>query len=213
MVYKWVYGDGQIEIASGMAKGVHHFMLLEKIEDELGHMPENYNGGIYREDSFSGPQFDQVEITWPGDGNPPTAEQLKFMIAQKLHRFANREAMILDRVLEQKFAADVEDTEPEFNFSFLKHPHDDLYPPAFEGGDKITVKAKNAIKSHVLNQLELNEYPNADQWIYFTVYGSGISYNWDETGDFDVQMWIDVARYNEAEPDDPQTSDELVAEV
>jgi len=211
MVYKWVWGDGELELASGFAKGVHHYMLLEKIDDELGHVPESYCGGTFSEDPFSGPQFDMCRITWQGQGNPPSSDQIKFMIQQKLQRYADREAMIIERIEQVRIAADVEDTEPEFNFSFLKHPHDDLYPPAFEGTDKITAKAAKALKGHVLKPLADEGYSDADQWIYFTVYGSGISYNWDETGDFDIQMWVDVNKYNESHPKDPMTSDDLVA--
>lgn len=111
------------------------------------------------------------------------------------------------------YAATVEDSEPPQNFGFLKEPHNDLYPAAWEDHEKMRPEANNTIKQHVLKQLAINHYDDADDWIYFTVYGSGASYNWDEDGDFDVQMWIDYEAFNDKHPNAAFTSDDLLAEV
>jgi hypothetical protein len=112
-----------------------------------------------------------------------------------------------------RIAATSEDTEPEYNFSFLTDPHDKLYPPAFKGSETIPLNVSKVIKGYVLDELRSNGYRDADQWIYFTVYGSGISFNWDEDGDFDIQMWVDADKFNQSHPRDPKTADELVADV
>lgn len=120
---------------------------------------------------------------------------------------------INDGLLKPVMAATVEDTEPEYNFGFMKEPHNNLYPAAFGDDEKLRPEASKAIKQHVLRQLAANHYEDADDWIYFTVYGSGASYNWDEDGDFDVQMWVDFEAFNTAHPEGAMTADELIAEV
>ena len=211
MVYRFVWADGQLELSSGYSKRDHHYILLEQAMIALGHYPENYVGGMFNEDDFHGPEFDTIQIIW-AQGEFPSNDQLKYLIQLKLNRFKDREAMIQERVDELRLAATSEDTEPEYNFSFLKNPHKMLYPPAFNGTDHMSPKVVSKIKSHVLNPLADAGYNNADQFIYFTVYGSGISYNWDEDGDFDVQMWVDASKYNESH-DEPVTSDDLVADI
>lgn len=109
--------------------------------------------------------------------------------------------------------ATVEDSEPPQNFGFLKEPHNNLYPAAWADNEKMRPDANKTIKQHVLKQLAINHYEDADDWIYFTVYGSGASYNWDEDGDFDVQMWIDFEAFNDKHPNAAFTSDDLLAEV
>jgi hypothetical protein len=111
-----------------------------------------------------------------------------------------------------KVAATVEDSEPPQNFGFLKEPHEELYPCAWKN-NKMIPKAKKAMKDHVLSYLAEQEYADADKWIYFTVYGSGASYNWDEDGDFDLQLWVDYNKYKNAHPDSDMTADELVADI
>jgi hypothetical protein len=109
-----------------------------------------------------------------------------------------------------KLTADVEDTEPEKNFGFLEEPHEDLYPCAFRGTDKISPAVAKILKDHVLESIA-TEYDDPDEWIYFTVYGSGISYNWNEDGDFDIQMWIDYSKFQDN--DTPVTADDLLADT
>jgi hypothetical protein len=116
--------------------------------------------------------------------------------------------------LEMAYGATSEDTEPEGkDVGFLRDPRKELYPPLFRGGDEIPVDAANKIKAHVLNALEA-EFEDPDNFIYFTIYGSGISYNWDEAGDMDVQMWVDVEKFqNLNEEAATMTVDDLVAAV
>lgn len=353
MIYKWVWADGNIALGNG-AGATHHGQMLEQLWDQQGSI-SNYCGGTFVEDDFSGPQFDKIRITWPGEGVVPSPDQIKYQIQEKLHRLDDKEAMYRQRLalvnpvsyqfipftqqelanydstapdekilwnyrarrlnnrgikaglsqdqrvngrelwalmnrfeghcaycnkpldwtrngtgtwdhvhslslggagdasnllpscancnsdlnewdqslnpergfnykplwippeadnLDLRNIAGVEDTEPMgLDVGFLRNPHKMLYPPVFQGTNDITMEANHKIKAHVLNQLELNHYPGADQWIAFSVYGSGISYNWDEAGDFDVQMWVDVTKYNEKYPTEPTTADELVAEV
>jgi hypothetical protein len=110
-------------------------------------------------------------------------------------------------------AATSEDTEPEgLEVSFLREPHAKLYPPAWEN-ERMRTECKQALKNHVLNAIEL-EFQQPDKFIYFTVYGGGASYNWDEQGDFDVQMWVDIDKFNELHEDQHDLSqDDLVADI
>jgi hypothetical protein len=109
-------------------------------------------------------------------------------------------------------ARGVEDTVEEHNFGFLRDPHPELYPCLFEK-EHMQPEAQRVLKQHVLEALEATGYDDADSWIYFTIYGSGASYNWDEDGDFDIQMWVDFAKYNESHGHAPLTSDDLLADV
>lgn len=112
-------------------------------------------------------------------------------------------------------SATSEDTEPIVEgdkSGFLHDPHEKLYPCAWNG-EKMRPDAKKALKNHVLNAIEL-EFQQPDKFIYFTVYGSGASYNWDEDGDFDLQMWVDITKFNELHEDDHDLSqDDLVAAI
>jgi SWIM zinc finger len=108
-------------------------------------------------------------------------------------------------------SATVEDSEPANNFGFLKEPHDELYPGAWIGL-RMRDEARKAILDHINNALTENGYPDAGRFINYSVYGSGASYNWDEDGDFDMQMWVDTDTYNEGR-DEPVTEDDLVADI
>jgi hypothetical protein len=110
-------------------------------------------------------------------------------------------------------AATVEDSEPANNFGFLKDPHDELYPAAWIGL-RMRPEAKKAILDHIQNALAAEGYPDAGRFINYSVYGSGASYNWDEDGDFDMQMWVDVDAYNEGKSkEELMTEDDLVADI
>lgn len=101
-------------------------------------------------------------------------------------------------------------TLPEHWGSFTEEPHAELYPCLFEGRKTLRWRTVYRLKNYILDKIA-SEFPDADKWTYFTLYGSGISYNWDEEGDLDVQMWLDIDKYNRY--NDPTTSDELVAAV
>ena len=110
-------------------------------------------------------------------------------------------------------AATVEDSEPANNFGFLKDPHDELYPAAWIG-TRMREEAKTAILDHVNKALAENGYPDAGRFINYSVYGSGASYNWDEDGDFDMQMWVDIDKFNEGKSQEElMTEDDLVADI
>lgn len=213
MNYRFVWADGQLELGSAHSK-IHHINLVQRMLEDgrLNEWPSNVVGGIFLEDIHHGGQFDRVVIEpMHRAGVFPSTDELKFLIHQELGRTSNGQAQIQAYVHELRLAATVEDTEPAKNFGFMKEPHATLYPCAFEG-EKMRPEASKAIKNHILKALIDAGFSDADNWIYFTVYGSGASYNWDEEGDFDVQMWVDYIKYNENHSE-PMTSDELVVEV
>lgn len=205
MTIRFVWADGQLGFASGYGK-LHHHDILKKMVDEgqLQEKPQNYAAGNFTSDDFHGPAFDQIRIIWQ-NGKHPTTEELRYLIQQELQR-TSREAMY------QRLAAGTEDTEPTGeNVGFLRDPHDELYPPLFRGEKKIPEDARQALKDHVLVPLS-KEFTDPDKFIYFTIYGSGISYNWDEGGDLDLQLWVDIEKYS-ATTDDPLTIDDLLAGI
>ena len=107
-----------------------------------------------------------------------------------------------------KTAKGSEDTEPiGKDVGFLGEPHDTLYPPLFKGM-KLRPEVAKILKEHALEAIA-EEFENPDKFCYFTIYGSGISYNWDEKGDVDIQIWVDIDEYT----GEPKTQDDLVADV
>lgn len=201
----FVYYNGRIAWAGGF-----HYEAFDQI------VPNNYDETklaaghvlqVWDPDDVENPyhvvDFDAQDLT---DRRIPMAIKLD---ALRLIRRNFPDA----RIFGGKWAASVEDTEPPYNFGFMKEPHSNLYPAAWTDNEKMRPEANNAIKQHVLKQLAINHYDDADDWIYFTVYGSGASYNWDEDGDFDVQMWIDFEAFNDKHPNAAFTSDDLLAEV
>lgn len=121
---------------------------------------------------------------------------------------------LFDRLREEagmhiaKTAGGSEDTEPiGKDVGFLGKPHDTLYPPLFKG-QKLRPEVGRILKEHALEAIK-EEFENADDFCYFTIYGSGISYNWDEKGDIDIQIWVDIDEYT----GEPITQDDLVAAV
>lgn len=204
---KFLWAEGQIELTQAAA--TNHLNLLQRMMEKKkiphGQMPTNYVGGKYFLDSG------QLKIIWAG-GNYPSEDELRFLLRQEIDKYEDPsdEYGPANRWV---YSATVEDTEPEYNFGFLKDPHDALYPAAFDG-EKMRPEAAKKIKAHVLNSIEEDDtLKNADFWMYFTVYGSGASYNWDEDGDFDVQMWIDIDKYHKQNPDAPMESEDLLAAV
>ena len=113
-----------------------------------------------------------------------------------------------------RLGADVGDTfEGAGGEGFLREPHDELYPCLFpDGGETIPGRVREALKGHLLDALG-KAYHQPDDWVTFTVYGSALTYNWDEAGDADVQVWVDADRYNEIHTDDQQAPEDLLADV
>ena len=86
--------------------------------------------------------------------------------------------------------------------AFLAKPHDRLYPCLFEG-DQMREEARQGLVGHMLPVLESSS-PGAREWVRFAVIGSGMSYNWDDRGDLDVQVWVDVDTYASSGKTDPE---------
>lgn len=191
MRVKFLWGDGRLDYGT---TNLNHVNLVQRTGRPH---PADFIGGTY--DFQTGAFTDTY-----GTGVHPDERELRFMLEQDLMQYEDQLKIV-------NYAATVEDTEPEFNLSFLEDPHSELYECAWEN-DKMKPKAKEAIKNHVMNPLHKAGYNDADEWIFFTVFGSGASYNWDEEGDFDVQMWVDIDKYN-ASHDEPKTADDLVKEV
>lgn len=192
MKYKFIWGDGKFDYAPAVASSSHSYLMLRTFGDDwdlnslaMGYFDNDGQNIVFTE-----------KINFP-----MTEDEFRFIIRQELERYDRRASVSLPNVI----AATVEDTEPEYNFSFLTEPHSTLYPCAFED-NKMRPEALKTIKNYVLNAIG----DGADQYIYFTVFGSGASYNWDEQGDFDVQMWVDIDKYNENHKNLPLTSDELL---
>lgn len=172
--------------------------------------PANIAGGDFNLDEFHGPEFDSITLRW-SRGEHPSEDELLRMVKIDLGRFG-RESAARKRV--ERLAVNTEDTEPTGGSGYLKDPHKTLYPYLFpDDGTAMPEKVRHLLKSHVLNQLE-EAFEDPDNFIYFTVYGSGVSYNWDEGGDLDVQMWIDIERFQALNEDQATwTTDDLLAEI
>lgn len=173
-----------------VAWGGHHADIMASPSFDL----EYFQYGMGSENISYGDLYGSGEMEVEHGEDPP------YWVDQYLQSFGD------------KTSATVEDSEPPQNFGFLKEPHEDLYPCCWKN-NKMIPKAKKAMKDHVLSYLAEQEYSDADKWIYFTVYGSGASYNWDEDGDFDLQLWVDYNKYKNAHPDSDMTADELVADI
>ena len=77
----------------------------------------------------------------------------------------------------ERVAATSEDTEPVGKqVGFIQDPHEDLYPCLFRGEDSIPQDIIDTLKNHVLEPLS-ERFAEPDEWIAFSIYGSGISYN------------------------------------
>jgi hypothetical protein len=85
---------------------------------------------------------------------------------------------------------------------FLTDPHPTLYPCVFDA-DGVRPEARDRLIGYILPVLE-SAAPGARDWVAFRAIGSGASYNWDEGGDLDVQVWVDTEAYAEAGGTDPE---------
>lgn len=201
MEYRFFWADGQVDYTPANS-GLTYSDLLMRMKDRgiisPDTMTQNYAAGLFNTEQG-------VKVEQQG-GESPDQKELAFIMTQQLERYDPRPRPQLPRIT----AATVEDTEPAYNFGFLTEPHSTLYPCAFEG-EKMRPDAIKLIKSWILPGV-LEGEPEWEDYIAFTVYGSGASYNWDEEGDFDVQMWVDVDKYN-AKAAEPLTVDELVDNV
>lgn len=206
---RYLWADGQLDILPGFSKTHHRDMLRQMIQEgRLSGVPQNIIAGDFMTDDFNGPQFDHITVVWDR-GEHPTPDEIRYMIGDQLGRYG-REAEIQKRIA--KLAATSEDTEPSgASVGFLSEPKKVLYPPLFPDGETIPKEVSDKIKDHVLDALA-NTFDNPDAFIYFTIYGSGISYNWDEGGDLDLQMWVDFSKFVD-QNNANWTADDLLAEV
>ena len=85
---------------------------------------------------------------------------------------------------------------------FLTEPHETLYPCVFDENG-VRPEAGERILGHIEPVLE-SASPGISERVSYHVVGSGASYNWDEGGDLDVQVWVDVQGYAAAGGTDPE---------
>jgi hypothetical protein len=197
MLGSFLWANGQLHLRPGR---VDPFQLHSKLGS-----PQDFAVGKFSISEYESPAFDAVLVEHT-EGYAPSERLLRFLIRNEIMSY-DREARAKRRV-----AATSEDTESAGqNVGFLREPKSELYPPLFQGSKTVPVEVRSKLKAHVLNVLEL-EFINPDQWIYFTIYGSGISYNWDEGGDLDLQMWVDHEKYMQQGGED-MTVDDLIASV
>lgn len=203
MLGRFLWADGCLELLP-VSKTTYRQMLAQ-----LSSQPSNFVGGDFSV-SDHGYEFDKVKLIW-SKGEFPMADDLRYMIRNELDRYG-RELRAEERIL--TLAVTTEDTEPTGGEGFLKDPHKNLYPYLFpDGGTDMPEKVRHLLKSHVLNQLE-EAFEDPDNFIYFTCYGSGLSYNWDEGGDLDIQMWVDIEKFQQLNEEKATwTMDDLLAEV
>ncbi|HMD81948.1 MAG TPA: hypothetical protein VKE92_11600, partial [Anaerolineales bacterium] len=212
MRLRFVWCDGALAFGNAYNKKGHGAILKQMVENGMVKPPpppireRDYIGGFFATDDFHGPAYDHIQIEWQ-NGHPPTTEELRYMIQQELGR-TSREASY-KRAVE---SATSEDTEPSGSGVGLLHdPHKELYPNLFRGGDTIPPEVRQTLKDHVLEPLS-KEFTDPDKFIYFTIYGSGISYNWDEGGDLDLQLWVDTEKYAQT-TNVPMPPDDLLASI
>lgn len=90
----------------------------------------------------------------------------------------------LEYVGTERLAAEIYQREDS---TFLREPHDTLYPALFDEDMNMRPEARDAILSYFEEHVG-QYFPDVPQ--QFNMIGSGASFNWDETGDADVQVWV-----------------------
>jgi hypothetical protein len=192
--------EGALTLIPGGGEGGLRFKQGDPVTGAPGSKREGMRGYIFQ--VLDGDDYDYLVQWYPVDSD------LEWRNDDELAPYGYTGPQ---RLQASRLSATVEDTEPANNFGFLKEPHDDLYPAAFDG-DTMKPEAIRKVKKHVLDAIN-KEYRNADEFIYFTVYGSGASYNWDEDGDFDVQMWVSYKKFLSSYNKNDVTEDDLLADI
>lgn len=82
---------------------------------------------------------------------------------------------------------------------YVRDPHDTLYPPVFED-DRVKPVVRERLRNYILEPLS-ERFVSPESWLRFYIYGSGASYDWDESGDLDVQVFVDEDRFWSLNPD------------
>lgn len=72
---------------------------------------------------------------------------------------------------------------------FIERPHDRLYGAVFDEDNRMRPEARDVLRDTFLD-LITPDHPDVREWVRFALIGSGASYNWDEAGDLDVQIWV-----------------------
>lgn len=78
--YKFVWADGQMAVAPGWRKDIHHMHLMQELG--LTEMPQNMYAGTYAEDTFTGAP--RISPDWEAYGNYPSDDELVEQIRQRL---------------------------------------------------------------------------------------------------------------------------------
>ena len=73
--------------------------------------------------------------------------------------------------------------------NFLDPPHEVLYPCVWGPDEQMLPQARSIFISTIMGMVT-ERWGMDRSWIRFSVIGSGASYNWDETGDIDIQVWV-----------------------
>lgn len=105
-----------------------------------------------------------------------------------------------------------EEAEKEAGSGFLTDPHDTLYPPLWSGL-KLKPAAKVKLEKYLNDALEEAGYADTGNWLKYTIFGSGASYNWDEDGDLDIHIWVNADEFDKTHTDKNYTSDQLLVEM
>lgn len=69
---------------------------------------------------------------------------------------------------------------------FLDPPQQHLYPCFFGPDEKLRPEAREALLQHVLREIPIEYHDKLN----FNLIGDGASYNWHDTGDLDLQIWV-----------------------
>lgn len=71
----------------------------------------------------------------------------------------------------------------------LDQPHPTLYPAIFGPDGQMLPQARLAFIAKFFEVVQ-PVIPDIRNYVRFAVIGSGACYNWDEDGDFDIQVWV-----------------------
>lgn len=80
--YKFVWADGQMAVAPGWRKDIHHMHMMQELG--LTAMPQNMYAGTYHEDPFTGTP--SISPDWEVYGNPPSDNELVEQVQQRLRQ-------------------------------------------------------------------------------------------------------------------------------
>lgn len=74
--YKFVYADGNMVIAPGWRKDIHHMHMMQDLG--ITKLPSTLYAGTYSQDDFTGQG--SIRPEWEVYGNPPSDQELMEMI-------------------------------------------------------------------------------------------------------------------------------------